>query len=358
MRILQIAGTFPPGPCGIGDYAARLAEALARSGDADVGVLTQRGAGTAVSAGVEVMCEADHWRMRELPRILRRIRKWKPDLVHLHYPSQGFGLRIAPIVLPIVCKLLGLRVVQTWHEPWSLLDAHRFLLQRAGADGLVFVRPNYQSLLPRALRPFMRSCAQRTIGSAGALPASALSDEDRARLRSRYLAGRQRLVVFFGFVYPAKGVEQLFDIADPATHALVIAGPLPDAAYLERLKACAADRGWSEQLVYTGYVTKHEAADLIAAADAVVLPFHAGGGDWNTSIHGALAQGTLVITTSTQPRGDDPVRNLYTAPIARIEEMRRALHSLAGRRVATPASNAWADIARLHAAFYRELLHL
>jgi glycosyltransferase involved in cell wall biosynthesis len=356
MRLLLITGTFPPGRCGVGDYVSNLAQGLADSQHIQVAVLTQRQPHGISASSVEVLGEAVSWRLRELPRLVRRIRAWNPDLVHIHWPSQGFGWRIGPALLPAICKVLRLRVVQTWHEPWPIGDFARFVLQRRATDGLIFVRPNFMDLMPRSLLSLMPPCPRRVVGSAGALPVSSLSDENRARLRERYLNGRQKLVVFFGFVHPAKGVEQLLAIADPHSHTLVIAGAILDAAYHERLQGLAQATGWGGHILYTGYLQKEEAADLLRAADAVVLPFLAGGGDWNTSIHGALAQGTLVITTSSQPRGDDPVRNLYTARISDTPDMKRALHELAGRRVSVPAQNGWTDIARVHAEFYGEVL--
>jgi glycosyltransferase involved in cell wall biosynthesis len=321
-----------------------------------VAVLTQRQPERLLASNVEVFPEAVSWRLRELPRLVRRIRAWKPALVHIHWPSQGFGWRIGPALLPAICKVLRLRVVQTWHEPWPASDFARFVLQRLATDGLIFVRPNFMDLMPRSLVSLMPPCPRRVIGSAGALPVSSLADGDRTRLRERYLKGRQKLVVFFGFVHPAKGVEQLLAIADPHSHALVIAGAMLDAAYHDRLQELAQSAGWGEHIQYTGYLQQEEAADLLRAADAVVLPFLAGGGDWNTSIHGALAQGTLVITTSSKPQGDDPVRNLYTARISDIPEMKRALHAHAGRRVNVPAQDPWTEIARVHAEFYGEVL--
>jgi glycosyltransferase involved in cell wall biosynthesis len=262
-----------------------------------------------------------------------------------------------PVLLPLLCRAMGVRVVQTWHEAWPLRALAQVLLLRAGANGLVFVRPSYRQLLPRSLRPLLASLPQATVVSAATLPLSRQSPEEARQVRQRYLQGRTRLVVFFGFVHSAKGIEQLFDIANPETDALVIAGAAQDAQYLGKLRRVAADKGWPPtQVQFTGFLQEQQAADLLAVADAVVLPFLAGAGDWNTSVQGALAQGTLVITTARQPAGDDASRNLYTAAIANVDEMRRALAQLAGRRVpATGIERAWASIADRHIAFYRGL---
>jgi glycosyltransferase involved in cell wall biosynthesis len=356
MRVLFIAGTFPPGRCGVGDYVARLAGELASLPQVQVGVLTQQAQNRAAPAGVDVIGIARSWRLYELPRLVREIRRWKPDLVHIHWPSQGFGWRLLPALLPAICKRIGITVVQTWHEPWPAKDVLRFYLQRSAANGLVFVRPGFESLMPARLMKWMPVCPRRTIGSAGVLPVSSLTEDGAERLRLNYLKGRKVLVVFFGFVYPEKGIEQLFDIAEPGSHALVIAGQVLDEAYRRQLDDLARARGWEDQVQYTGFLPREVAADLLRAADAVVLPFLSGGGDWNTSIHGALDQGTAVITTAANPRGDEPLRNLYTARISDVAEMREALRAIAGRRVAAQSEDGWTRIARAHTDFYAEVL--
>ncbi len=354
MRILLVAGSYPPEECGVGDYSQQLALALDKYTDLEVGVLTGVAAGRPASGNISLLEVAPNWRLSELPQIIRAIRRWGPDLLHVQYPSQGFSGRM-PSLLPLVCRLLGLKVVQTWHEPYSWREGSLFLMQLLGARGLIFVRPNYLDLMPALFRKLLRLRPQVFIPSAGALPVSSTDPNLRQRLRQHYMGDFKRLVVFFGFIYPSKGIESLFEIANPATDMLVIAGGIKDETYTRRLAELARTLGWrEEQICFTGFIASHEASSLLGAADAVVLPFLDGGGEWNTSILSALAQGTLVITTAVNPGGDDPTRNLYTAAPSDISEMRAALDRLAGRRVAPSSMDTvWRDIASAHRAFYQ-----
>lgn len=358
MRILQVAGTYPPQHCGVGDYVAHLAGALSHLSDVQIGVLTHSGASKALGDDVELLAVAQSWRISELAHILRAALKWNPELVHIHYPSQGFYGRILPAFLPAAFRMIGLKVVQTWHEPWPLGAALRMIIQRVAANGLVFVRPQYRNLMPAPLRCFINARLPQTIiPSAGVLPVSKLDRVDKSYLRERYLKGACRLVVFFGFIYPSKGVELLFEIANPETDTLIIAGASKDPEYLHGLKILSQKLGWGENVKFMGFMQPNEAADLLLVADAVVLPFLKGSGDWNTSLHAGLTQGTVVITTSTMPLGYDRLRNLYVARIGDVAEMRRALNNLAGRRIKPTSSGAkWDNIAKDHCDFYRELL--
>lgn len=357
MRILLVAGSYPPEPCGVGDYTEKLANSLSALKGVQVGVLTTSASGrkSTNTSPVELMEAVPKWNFSELPKLICVIRQWKPDLVHIQYPSQGFFFRRLPSFLPLVCRLLGIKVIQTWHEPHRMRSAHHFLLQTLGASGLIFVRPNYLNMIPAQFSRLIKRIHKATIPNASSLPISSLDETKRLELRSRYIGSYKRLVVFFGFLYPSKGIELLFDIANPASDFLIIAGAVKDSSYIHELVALAQAKGWREdQLHFTGFLSPQDAADLLTIADAVVLPFLDGGGEWNTSIHSALAQGTLVITTSVSPRGDEPQRNLFTAAPSDIYEMRAALDRLAGRRRAPiSAETQWQRIATAHVEFYR-----
>lgn len=357
MRVLLVTGAFPPAHCGVGDYTERLATALSRVPGIEIGVLTTQQTNPIRDDGVVIFNRAISWRMTELFALMRTIRAWRPDILHIQYPSQGFFERVLPHALPVICRLLRIKVVQTWHEPYRLRRFPQLFLNLLGANGLIFVRPNYLELLPRSFSVLVKRFRFLIIPNASSLPLCNLSTSEVADLRLSYLNGKNRLIVFFGFLYPSKGVEQLFEIANPLSDHLILAGPVVDQAYQAQLKARATSLGWEGNVQFTGFLPPEMAANLLAAADAVLLPFLSGGGEWNTSIHAAQAQGTLVITTSNNRVGDDFVQNTYLAALGSIKDMRDALNRLWGRRGSPrPPDAQWDEIAAAHLAFYRGVL--
>lgn len=357
MRVLLVTGSFPPNECGVGDYCEQLAIALGNCGELTVGVLTGRVVGRLPPENISLLEIDTDWGFSQIPKIIQEIRNWNPDIVHFQYPCQGFKGR-APSLIPLICRLIGLTVVQTWHEAYKWSEWQIFVLQLLGADGLVFVRPNYSNLLPSLYRWLLRIYPKAYINNAAAMFVRQ-SDPDLQKLqRENYLGVYKRLIVFFGFVYPSKGIESLLEIANPVTDRLIIAGGIKDEVYMQSLIKLATLLCWSpKQIYFTGFLPKDEACKLLSVADAVVLPFINGGGEWNTSLHSALAHGTLVITTSLNPSGDNLQRNLYTAPLLAIQEMKFALDRLAGRRIPPPMhDNSWNVIADNHVDFYRRFL--
>jgi len=360
MKVLLITGSFPPMRCGVGDYTGHLAEALAAHGGVEVGVLTSRAAQTNGDSRNRIFPVVGEWGPREFPKIMAVLRRWKPDGVHIQYPTQGYAGRRVASLLPGLCHLAGFRVVQTWHEydltrrPWLW-----FLAQFPVSGGVVVVRPHFLEKMAPLLRRTLRNKAWSFIPNASSIPAVTLTATDREAVRTKYGRAPSELIVYFGFMYPKKGVERLFEIVDPSRQHLVIVGEVRESDdYHRAILSQVSSLRWAGKTTLTGFLPADEVARVIAAADAVVLPFTEGAGDWNTSLHGAQAQGTFVLTTSDTQHGYDLDKNTYFARPDDVAGMRAALPQYAGRRSAVkpPAGQTWRSIADAHLEVYRQVM--
>ena len=361
MRILLVTGSYPPMPCGVGSYTAALAAALVRTNSLEVGVLTGEGAINSNSgSGLEVVTLPCRWGWGDLGRLTRTIRKWKPDIVHVQYPTQAYGDRSAPWLIPAMLRMAGIPVVQTWHE--FMPRAHWLRVAIAAmATRVIVVRPNYEASLARWFKKLLGQARPQYIPNAPVMEPCELTDIERQRIRERYAPAGRNLVVYFGFMYPHKGVEQMFEIADPERDQLVIAGHMDPAgsSYHRALADLAAAPKWRRATTFTGYLTEKNASDLAASADAVIFPFRDGVGSWNTSVAGVRTLGVFVIATARERQGYDAETNTFFCAPDDIPAMRAALRQHAGHRI-PPSSGAiteaWERIAREHIILYRESL--
>ena len=287
MMVLLVTGSFPPDRCGVGAYSAKLYEQLESNSEVDVRILTSKTSQSSSPDDVHVFRVMDRWTLREAPKFLRVLRDLKPDLVHLQYPTQGYADASLPWFIPLITRLTGVKVVQTWHEPYSRRRAFKLLLKACVGGGLIVVRPDYLKKLHRMLHWAVWGKHYRYIRSASKIPVCTLAHNELTELRTRYLQGQQRLVVFFGFIYPHKCVDLLFDISNPETDRIIIAGECKSDSYRSALQSRAKLPPWSGQVAFRGYMNDQNVSALLAVADAVVLPFLHGGVDWNTSIHAA-----------------------------------------------------------------------
>ncbi|MGH8715578.1 MAG: glycosyltransferase [Burkholderiales bacterium] len=353
MKVLLITGSFPPMKCGVGDYTALLAAALSKQDGMSVAVLTDARADPfRADYNFEIFPVIQDWTLIHLPEALKTIKRWKPDVVHFQYPTQGYGNGWLPGVLPLLCISLNATIVQTWHE-YCPARPNENLLLAATPGGLIAVRPGYKEKMPLWMRWLTKHKEFRYIPNASSIPAAKLSDVERLAIRERYLSSEKRLIAFFGFIYPHKQVELLFEIADPATDHIVLIGDLDmNDPYQKSLMEKTERAPWKNHVSITGFLSPMEAAQLLSAADAVALPFQGGGGLWNTSLHAAAMQGTFVLTTSSERQSYDSTENIYYAKPGDVEQMRSALQNYAGRKIDLPQLPDWDFISKAHVQLY------
>jgi glycosyltransferase involved in cell wall biosynthesis len=357
LRLCLISGSHPPMACGVGDYTAALAAALAATARVEVTVVTDRRAAGGERPGYRLLPLVGAWGAEGLDELRRLVMRLRPDLVHLQYPTQGYGRAFAPSLLPLLLRASGVQIVQTWHERYRGRSV-RALCQALVPGPIVVVRPAYHEQLGLPVRLLVPPRRLHLLPNGPSLPRLELGPGEAASLRAELGAGRRSLVVYFGFIYPPKGVDDLFRIADPGRDHLVLVGRLdPGDAYHRRIRELANAGGWAGHVSCTGFLPAPRAARILAAADAVVLPFRAGGGIWNSSLHGAVRQGAYVVTTG-DGTGYDPGNHVHWAKPGDVAGMRAALTARLGqRRTGPPAAlPEWPDIALRHLAIYQRLL--
>ena len=347
--------------CGVGDYSHSLAQSLAADSTIKVGVLAGiLGAGNDKFHQTEIFPIIRSWRLIEALKVIKIIWNWSPDIVHIQYPTQGYGKGFLPWMVPMIAFLMRKKVVQTWHEGFSLSSVFKLFLISIIPSKLVFVRPRYKENFHRLLLWALWKKSSVFIPNASTIPKVDLDEAEKNKSKKYYLNNQKRLIVFFGFVYPSKGVEFLFEIADANSDQIVIAGEMDkEGSYSHEIMRRASVESWRGKITITGFLPVNEVAALLAVADAVILPFRLGGGEWNTSIHGAVLNGAFVITTSLTKNGYDNNSNVYYAKVDNIQEMRSALATYAGTRREYNADidrNEWQQIADKHRELYARLL--
>lgn len=361
MRVLIVTGSFPPMRCGVGDYSYGLAKALAVEPLIQIGVLTSAyGEKTDKTDNIEIFPVIENWSLAEVLKVIKIIHYWSPDIVHIQYPTQGYGNGFLPWVLPLIAFMMRKKVVQTWHEGYGRRSAPKLFLKAIVPGGLVVVRSQYKESLPISLRWALWNKRYAFIRNASPFPKIDLDEKVKSGLKKQYLKGQTRLIVFFGFVYPNKGAEFLFEIADPALDQIVIAGEIVETSeYQQKIMRLATTQPWAGKVTVTGFLQPADIASLLSIADAVILPYRAGGGVWNTSIHAAVLQGSFVITTSLTHHGYDEKHNTFYSKVNDVQEMKSALDMYAGtRRKDDPDidRDEWREIAIKHHSLYEALL--
>lgn len=346
MRILFISGSFLPDRCGVADYLWHLAGELAQDPDTQVAVLSACPNPATGSVPVRHFGTSEPVRAASVRSV---VDEFRPDIVHIQYPSSR---AVSRSVAGYVRRVLGVAVIQTWHEHFQDCNqvGWRNLL---GLDGLIYVREDFPKKLPAWLRVLLGRRYVH-IPNAATIPAVRLTSEQRTEIKRR-IGGDRQLVSYFGFVNPNKGVEALFEIADPDRHHLLLICELdPSNDYHRRLLDLAGSETWRDKVTITGFLAPEDVGRMLAASDAVVYPFVSGTGRWNTSVTAALDSGSFVLGTCEDmgATGHDPSRNLSLVPCGDRHALREALHAGIGVRRDANTSSGWPAITQAHRKLY------
>ncbi|MDQ7904970.1 glycosyltransferase [Phytohabitans sp. ZYX-F-186] len=380
IRTAMITGPAPPHLDGVADYAARLAGALGGAGlDVEAVPLRPPAPGRWLAATVEA---AD------------RVRRMRPDLVHVQFAPSAYRFSALPGLLPRLLPA-GTRLVTTLHEygwwtapawipapAWRPLERLRLwdretALLVPASRAVVVTNPDHGAEVRRRTgRRAVLIPIAPNVDRAGPPP-------DRAATRRRLGLGFEDfLLVFFGFVHPVKGVRYLLE-ALPALRSvrpgvrLVVAGgfasqALPEGearAFRRELETLADRRGVAGAVTFTGYLPADEVSALLAAADAAVLPFTAGVSVRSGALLAALAHG--VPTAVTVPDQPDPrlrdgenvaaIRARRDAAAIAVTLRRLIVDARLRERLAEggrslAAGHTWPAVARAHLDLYERVL--
>lgn len=368
--LLFVTGEYPPDHGGVGDYTARLRQALREQGTPSR-VLTRPGHGDAADPpGVQ----------RWDARFLRQLARVAPPngIVHLQYQPAAFDLRGEVCVLPLVLRVArpDIRVATTFHDVRV-----PYLFPGAGP-----LRPLAVRLLartshavvaadPRDLAWLGRTSPRHHLVPIGSnVPCSPPADSDRAAFRASLGFGPQTLVVaYFGFLNSSKGLDSLLDTwavvrsAEPNARLLLVGGAAgaSDPTDLQTEQALATRLASSPGVTRTGYLDNPRLSAHLLAADLALLPYADGASPRRGSLLACLAHGLPVVTTegpgltpalraAVHPSAASPDQ-LAAAAIGlwRSPQVRARL-STAARALADAWS--WPAIAARHRQIYTQLM--
>lgn len=333
MKVALITGDCPSGECGVGDYTACLDKSLK-----DCGVESR------------VIASSD-WSLRGALEVHRSLRQQNFDIVHIEYPTVGFGYKMGPQGLSLLRKS-----VVTIHEA-----SERRILRKL-------------SLLPFAIRPehlIFTSHFERRFATTWAPWISTVSSvipvgSNIGVCRS----GRPRAlneIVYFGLLMPHKGLEQVIELSRliksselSLTVRIIGTAPQRHAGYLERLRSEASHL----PILWDLDLSEIQIAERLGQASIAYLPYPDGASERRTTLKAALLNGVAVLTTRGHqtPRTFANVVRFCQKPEEALAAIRLLTqHSDEIARMASAAAQvgrtySWKRIAELHLRVYQHLL--
>jgi glycosyltransferase involved in cell wall biosynthesis len=359
VKIAMVTGSYPPQPCGIGDYSDRLVRELVAAG-VDVEVITTRA--EAARTDAVVRHEVDNWKISTWRKAVRWVAEQGYDLVHIQYPAKFFGYIPDLAFLSFLLKrgLPGVPLVATFHE---FRITH--LLRKLTVGGIAF--PVEKVLLTAdservALERFMPWLRGKTdvIQMATTIPTLPMSTDRREALRiSAGIKEGELAIVYFGFLHPNKGIEELlkaFSLVHTArrnTRLVMLSLFEPRTnPYHARIQGEAERLGITDAVVWAGYLSTEDVSRHLSAADIGFFPFEDGVTLRRLSFMTAMCHGLPCVTTSGHAGSadiglSDGANLLFASTSDDVDSMARSVLSLidsAGQRHAiSEGAKKWAE---------------
>ena len=354
-RVVMVAGTYRPERCGVAHYASRLRGALDERGVSSV-VLTTREAAWG-SEDPSVKGVVGGWGMRDLPGLVRAVRRERPEMIHVQHAAGTYGFKRAVFFLPPLLRAAGCRapLVTTVHEygwweweprgvPPGAIEALKTWGQRrgvwdredgfllTGSDALLTTNTHAEAAITDRL-PWLVPRLRRVplVANVDIVPVAPEAARDEARSRYGWPLDAE-VISYFGFLHPVKGIETLLKAHERVLHGrprarlLLIGGveslALGDEAawYWNELHTLVTKLGLDGTVAMTGYVPEEDASRLLSGADIGVLPFNEGVTLKSGTLLAMLAHGLPVVAT----RPDPPEPDLTDGRLVRLVERRDA----------------------------------
>ena len=263
MRILFVSGSVPPEYCGVGHYTNNLAKALRERG-----------------VNVDIL-STPNWSVRNAGSKIKEINRRKPDIVHVQYPTIGYGHGLGPHIIG-----LAKRSVVTVHEVTQAHVLRRLSLFLFSLRSHLIFTNEYELKYSCLYAPWIRN-------KACILP---IGSNIPVALPQR----REKQVVYFGLIAPNKGIENFIQGARIAAEKginirfVIMGARVPGKdSYLKELQ---------EQTKTLSVEWKIDLPDKLVANELqrsflAYLPFPDGASERRGSLLAVLANGVPAVTT-------------------------------------------------------------
>src|SRR5215207_4685431 len=225
-RVGLVCGYLDPTRDGVADYTRRLAVHLHSAGLEPLVLTTHE---LARAAGQGAIGVTDRWGLRGIAAAAREVRRLELDLVHVQFAPSVFGFSRAAGLLPAflpqrIPLIVTLHEYGVWSGPgpgrrvrsalWSTAERRGWadretLLLTPGARCLLVPSPEHLDVLTARFGRLTPSTLEVPIGLNVQIVAG---DPALARAEVRRELGASpdaSIVVFFGFLHPAKALDQL-----------------------------------------------------------------------------------------------------------------------------------------------------
>lgn len=381
---VAFVSTYPPAPCGIGEYTHHLRTAVEQAApDLRVSVVAERHPQATAERHAHV---ARHWRRGTAwdQDAAEAVRRLAPEVVHVQHEEAILGQDGRLIRFLQAVGAMGVRRVVTLHSVyggrlglpfwWPPPLFHRAIARNVEAI-VVHQHQGGRDFLERQGVPpaLIHVLPHGTVAPPGV---------DRSVARNQLgIPLEDRVALFFGVIHPKKNVQTVVAAAQRAHESvphfrLLVTGSGRRRTVLDRLYTARLERqmqpgitsGWLDYR--PGFLPDDKVTAVLAAADLVLFPYNQGYGSASGVFHLALAAGRATVCSLSPKFGE--AREIFArrlpgafVPAKDSAAWARALTELLNRpdviaegealARAAAAATSWTSLGPRYAELYRSV---
>ena len=318
---VMMATPYHPKDDGIAVHTAKLIAHLRNEADVEVEILTQRSVTSSEKSDEPSVFRCVSMNPLSVVRSVRAIRQSGADVVHVQYalPAQGPAVFYVMLAAWWVRRSSVLRLVVTCHEVRRELNVLRvagvliFRGIRMISDVVVVHTEESRALLEDRCAVAGRKIAYSPLG------AERVARPDPQRIDDamhRYCRDGRELVVFFGWIHPDKGIEDLIAATELLARTpggvdkleVLICGAVrprtglfryfgkKDSEYEAHLRSMVRASSLESVVRFAGFVPDDDVVPLLSGARVMVVPYR------NTTqsavLNQAIAVGVPVVASN------------------------------------------------------------
>lgn len=334
LKLLFISAAYPPMRAGEADHAYHQCCYLAKRG-VDVHVLTGRANQWTQEMPFTVHPIMRDWSWRDLPRLVRFVKRCNPDAVFLFYIGWVYNDHPMITFLPAICRrtLPHARLLTMFAYPmgsknerlsWVSRGIRKAMEVMVGSEavdysyGTILRDSDALIVMSERHRRMLAASNPGVDGKHVLIPPPPLltmtkrqDAASRQETREKFGFTTEDIVlVYFGLIYPPKGVETLlraFHLVSRGRRFLrlllvggVVAQEYPDRPrFAEEMRELPKQLGFADKVIWTGeFATgSDEASRYLYASDICVFPHDFGLYLNNSSFAAVAAHGLPVVAT-------------------------------------------------------------
>jgi len=324
----MILGSAPPMPCGVGDNSMILARHLAIRGH-EVEIITSSGAQKNDSIpNVRIHPVMKGWSAFDARILLNRIMEIEPDIIHLQYPSKGYGKGFAPGLIGMKLKARRSKApfIVTLHEFAFAHTLRKIAVATLLSEASAMIIPSIQErdALFRRFRS-LKKIPSHIIPIGAVLPDDFVKLKEKLKreggeLIEKWQVPQDGIIVNYGFIQYHKGIETILKAlrmlrSDGFQCQFWHVGDFnPGASKYHRfLEYLSKEDGLIGGVKFLGYLPFETASEIFTIARVGVFPFTDGYSDRRSSmITFSQFDVPLITTKSSVPEVDDKIKPFVT----------------------------------------------